>query len=453
MIIVVGVALLIGIVWGLSDPFAALITLMGVDLVNPGDIYPLFNALHLERLVAVLAVVVLFMRGYRFVYPRVTRHCLYFYAACVASIPLGFWISNALTNVIDFGKVIATHLLYVTLVTTRRRMQIVLVSFSLLVGYLCVSSLILYFHGQFQNTMNVDRITGLAGSSTTPDSLGLTLVTAMPIIYLFTRKGGGAALRLLMWGILGLSLWTLLLTGARGVLFTLVLLLLIGIALHRRRLLVLPLVVVLAGAIWAGLPTQYKVRYTTINDQSYLDRFLSWQGGWQMFLSNPATGMGIGNYAFANGSRYWPAPRKIYLNAHSLYFQLIGELGLVGVVTFGSFVWVLIASNNDVRKRLREIAAQARAGDARAQAVPEWLRLFPTACTLSVIGLLYCGYGYHDLYRSTWYFLAAATGAADLLTARELEQLKEQDPQPAGATGAQDMAPGLCAAVGMGGAA
>ncbi|MGN6593105.1 MAG: O-antigen ligase family protein, partial [Terriglobales bacterium] len=405
MIIFLALALLIACLWSLSNPFVAMITLMGVNIIEPGQLYPVFAAIHVERVVALLALIVLFARGYRFVYPKVTRWVLYFYGACLASIPFAFWIGNAVSNAIDFGKVIVIHMLYVTLVNTRRRMKIVLVSFCCLVGYLSVTSLNLYFNGQFQYTMNVDRITGLAGSATSADSLGLTMVTAIPIIYLFTRKSTSGGLRALMWLVLLLAMWTLSLSGTRGPVITFVLMLLIGAAVHRRRLLFIPLALLALPVAWLALPAQYQARYATVtnlqNDDSYQNRLLSWDGGWHMFLHNPLTGIGIGDYTFANGAKYWPAPRKVYLNAHSVYFQTLGELGLAGVVTFGGLLTVLIGTNNRVRKRLRRIDAAARAGVRGAEAVPDWLRLFPTACTLSIIGLLYTGYAYHDLYRST----------------------------------------------------
>ncbi len=54
-----------------------------------------------------------------------------------------------------------------------------------------------------------------------------------------------------------------------------------------------------------------------------------------MFESNPITGVGAGNYEFANGTKFWPGEgRKIWLDAHSLYFKILGELGLIGIITF-----------------------------------------------------------------------------------------------------------------------
>ena len=424
--ILIGIALLIGVANCFANPFAGLITLMGVNMVQPGELYPLYNALHVERLVALLALAMLFVKGYRFLFPPVTQWVLYFYGACLASIPLAFWISNAFGSATDFGKIIVIHLLSVSLVTSRRRLRAMLLMFSVLVGYLAVTSLIMYFQGAFDFTMHVDRIVGLTNASNNPDTLGLTIATAMPLMFLFTYKSSSNRIRILIWILLGLVLWTLLLTGSRGSLLTLALITALAILISRRRLLLFPAVVVLSLAIWSVLPAQYTARYSLITssalktDESYQNRLLSWEGGWHMFLHNPLTGIGIGDYTFANGSKYWPAPRKIWLNAHSLYFQILGELGLIGVVTFGGFLVVMVRTNNRLRTSLHVIAARAAAGYPGAEPVPDWLRLLPTTCNLCLVGLLYCGYAYHDAYRSTWYFLAAITGAMDLMLRREL---------------------------------
>lgn len=426
MIILIGLVLLVAVVWSLADPFVGMVTLMGINMVQPGELYPIFNALHVERLEAIVALVVLFARGYRFAYPRVTRKVLWFFAAVVASIPLSFWVSNSISSAEDFGKIVLLHLLLVAVVISRQRLRVLLLTLSMLVGYLSVSSLALYFQGKFDHTMGVDRIMGLTGASNSPDTLGLTIATALPIMYLFTLKPSRIPLRLLMWGLIALSLWTLLLTGSRGSLLSFLLMLVLAMCISRKRMILIPTVAVLAMVVWSALPMQYKARYMTLSDptkeattdMSYTNRLLSWEGGWHMFLHNPLTGIGIGNYGEANDAIYWPAPKRVWLDAHSLYFKVLGELGLFGVITFFGMVTVLFKTNNQVRRRLIDIETRARAGIG--EAVPRWLRLLPTASNLSVIGLLYCGYAYHDLYRSTWYFLAGVAGAMDLITAKEL---------------------------------
>ena len=417
MILLVGVGLIIGLVGLFFNPFIGMVTLMGINIIQPGELYPIYNAVHVERVVAILTLVMVLMKGPKFAFPKLTQWTLYFFAGCVASIPFAFWVSNSVTSAMDFGKTIILSVLLTCLTTTRKRLKVVLITFSILVAYLAVTSLIAYFQGNFQFRMDVDRAVGLTSASDNPDTLGLTIATALPVMFLFLLKGSKASLRFLTAGLIAVVVLAMLLTGSRGALLTLVIVLALGVMLSRRRLLVLPVVIGLSFAIWAALPQQYKDRYSSVNhlqdDASYQNRIISWEGGWQMFLTNPLTGMGIGNYTFANGAKFWPGPGpRHWLDAHSLYFKILGELGLVGVVTFFGFVVVFFKTNRELTRQMKE-----------RPDIPNWMRYYPRACNLALVGLLYCGYAYHDLYRSTWYFLAAVSAAFLLILQREARDL------------------------------
>ena len=127
-----------------------------------------------------------------------------------------------------------------------------------------------------------------------------------------------------------------------------------------------------------------------------------------MFKDNPLTGVGTGEFSNANGAKYWPGPRpKLWLNAHSLYIQLLAELGLVGVLAFTFFLVTLFRLNRRLSQQLASVAD-----------CPSWMRQFPTACMLTLLVLLFAGYSSHNLYRSTWYMVAALTASLQLILAR-----------------------------------
>lgn len=153
-----------------------------------------------------------------------------------------------------------------------------------------------------------------------------------------------------------------------------------------------------------------------------------------MFLHNPLTGIGVGNYVYANGMKYWPAPgRKHWLDAHSLYFKVLGELGLLGMFTFFGFVWYFYRTNSRMRERMR--------GDP--DKYPLWMQYYPTACNIDIIGLLYCGYAYHDLFRDTWYTMAGVSAAMYLILQREIAEQAETDKGNDTAAGAASIEPAL----------
>ncbi|MGH9414676.1 MAG: O-antigen ligase family protein [Terriglobales bacterium] len=412
MILLLGIGLLTGLAACLFDPFAGMLTLMGINIIQPGQLYPIFHALHTERIMVAVTIVMVVVRGYKLVFPKLAQRMLLFYGACLASVPLAFWLSNSITSVWDFGKTMILSMLLMALTTSRRRLRAVLLTFSGLVGYLAATGLLQYVEGTYQVRMNVDRLVGLTSASANPDSLGLTIATALPIAFLFTLRGNAGWLRWTMRGLCGLLLTSLLLTGSRGSMLTLLLMLTLAILISRRRLVLLPAALVLGLVTWSVLPAQYQARYMTVNhlqhDASYQNRITSWEGGWHMFLHNPLTGIGIGDYTYANGARYWPRIPRVYLDAHSLYFKILGELGLLGLITFAAFLAAFFNTNRVLRRQML----------ARSE-TPPWLRYYPAACNLALIELLYCGYAYHDVYRTTWYFLAAVSASLWLILRRE----------------------------------
>jgi O-antigen ligase len=160
--------------------------------------------------------------------------------------------------------------------------------------------------------------------------------------------------------------------------------------------------------IWMIVPAQYKARYETVDklkdDESYQNRVLSWEGGFQMFLSNPVTGVGPDNYTTANGEKYWPGKGvKHWLNAHSLYFKLLGDLGLIGVVTFFGYLFKVFRLNSAMTKVLKE------------QGASSLVQRFPFYCQVSICLLLFTGYSAHNLYRNTWFILGAVSAAIAML--------------------------------------
>ena len=396
-------------IWGISRPFMGLLGLVVVYVIQPGEIYPVLAPLHLERSLAVFVLGSFFFHKNRFHFPPVTKWFLAFYGAMIVSIPLAFWRGNSILFCISFLEIVVYHLLIVSLLSLEDRFNKFIVTFVALMGWLAGTSIFLYLTGVRIFTMGIERAEGLTSSGGDPNSLGITLVSAMPLEFLLMLKGNTKWTRLLGLSVFGVSLWVIISTGSRTSFFAFGLcLLLLVFADLKKRAKFLPLVVVLAPLLWLVIPQQYKTRYETVDnlktDDSYQNRVLSWEGGVQMFLHNPVTGIGPDNYTAANGDQYWPELPRHFLDAHSLFFKLIGELGLVGVVTFVGYLFNLFRLNARLLRNQAE----------RAQGVI--LQKFPLYCNLSLIILLFAGYSGHNLYRNTWYMLGAMSAAAGLMT-------------------------------------
>lgn len=208
-------------------------------------------------------------------------------------------------------------------------------------------------------------------------------------------------------GVFLICLATVIDIGSRGAILGFLAFLALMLFRRPKNLKYLPLVLVALPLLWLGLPKQYKARYETIatrdQDDSYTNRLLSWQGGVKMFLHNPITGIGPDNYTDANGAKYWPGYPRHWLNAHSLYFKLLGELGILGIITFFVFVFSVMRMNLYLARLYRK------------KIMDPVIQRFPSACNQCYILMLFCGYASHNTYRSNWYTLAAVTAALALL--------------------------------------
>lgn len=401
-------------IWGiLSEPFVGLLGMLVFIVAQPEQVFLIVGTLHVEKIFGAAILIMTLVRGNKLHLSPVGGWLLAFYGAMIASIPFAIWGSNSLAGVEDFGKTLLLAFLVISLVTTRQRLKIFLIVYVILLAYLAVSGLSAYFSGQVY-IGTIDRLVGTTSDSNAPDTLATTMVITLPLLAAFLVRGNKFRTRLFFGGLAALCVWALLLTGTRTAFYALIVVLLIYALRSPRRARVLPALLIVGFTLWVSLPQEFKARYESgmtaagrDADEAYQLRLMSWQGGWHMFLHNPLTGIGVDDYTVANGMQYWPAPHKIYLNAHSLFFQLIGELGLCGLVSFGGLITTLSRLNTRLQ---RELVARGE---------ETWLIAYPRCANYVIFALLFIGYGGHVAYRSTWYLLAGLSGALALILERE----------------------------------
>ena len=404
MVFVLAGALAILSIWALLDPFIGLLALVAVNTVRPGELYPVFNTLHVERIFAILVLLSFAAHRCPISFRAPTKALLAFWGALLLGIPFAFWPGGAFSNWLDFGRIVVYFILIANLVNTPKRFRLFLTVYSGLIGWLAVSSLVLYFQGKSEVRMGIQRAVGLTSNADDANALGLTLVALLPFLFLLVQKEDEPGKyekwrRGLMIGLAAICLCTIILTGSRSAFFTMLFMGFLFALTRRRALLYLCLASVLVSAAWFAIPEQYQNRYRTVEnlqaDESYQGRVTAWSFAWQLFLHHPITGAGIGMFPQARGVQtgHW-------LNVHSLFFQILSETGLLGAITFGYFLIATYRKNRSLRRKM-----------LKRKNVPAWLHGFPLACNLSLAALLFAGWGAHSLYRDTWYLLAGLSAA------------------------------------------
>ncbi len=418
-----GVAILITSYLAIKSPFKGLLALLAINVVQPGELYPIFESLHIERAVVIIVLCSTLLRQDETIkIPPLSKKLIFFWVMIAVGIPFAFWRGGSASAALDFGKTIVYNLLIVSLVNTRERFRQFLTVYAAAIGYLGASSAWGYFHGDSVFAQGIDRAQGLTNAGGDPNSLAITLVTALPLTLLLVAERG-KLLRGFAIAICAVNICTIVLTGSRTGFLCLLMLAMVFVVTRKRAVARLPLLAIAVAAVWVAMPAEYKGRYTSVehlkNDESYQNRIISWKSGLHMFEDHPLTGVGIGNFPDANGEKYWPIKNgvRIWLQPHSLYVQAIAETGLLGTSAFLLLLISMVRDNRKLRRMLRE-------GEA-----PGWIKNFPLAANFSILGLLICGYSAHLLYRHTWYELAAMTSAMGMIAASE--QLATTEPRGA----------------------
>jgi len=413
---VVMAAFFIGImIYSLKSPFVGLVGMVASDVLRPGELYEQIAFLHIERTLAILVLISLILKVKKIEWPPVTKTLFFFWFTMFMSIPFSIWPSDALSNVIAFGRLIIYHILVVNLVRTEQRFKGFLLVYTLLIGWVAMSSLIAFSQGiVYHGTEAVERVEATNSFGGNPNSLGTTMVVSMPLVMLLLTKKSGIG-RLISVCVIVLSVATIIFTGSRTAFLALIFLIMIAPLLRKKGLLYVPVAILLVTMVWVATPQAYKERYLSVEarakDDSYQLRLITWSAGWQMFKDRPITGIGMGEFGTANGVKYWPdRSHPHWYNAHSLYLQTIAELGIVGAIAFLAFLFQLFKLNGQQQRRLEP-----------HKELPAYMRLFPYACNITIIGLLFEGYAGHDLYRSSWYMMAALSAALAYIPVKDNE--------------------------------
>lgn len=409
----------------IKNPFVGLLGLMSAFMINPGELSPLAATIHVELLIF-LAVLVSTLLHQKLTFVGLSRKMAILWFATLLSVPFSFWPSSALSFSYDFFRILLFNILFVTLVNTMHRFRTALILYVALTGWVAGGALWSYANGVFDvNALRngFERATGLTTSNGSPNSLGMTLVASLPLTALLWK--GTFRLKALAVIVTGMSLVAIVLTGSRTS-FACLLLLIVSFAFTKKTgLFYLAGFGILAVALWPFVPDQYKERYSEISDiasgkkkdESYESHRLTRLAGWHMFLDYPISGVGAGQFGIANGQKYWPGPgKKLWLNSHNLYIQIIAELGIIGAIAWLVFIIPFVRDCFRLKKLVY-----------LRQQPPPLIRSFPTGALFCLVALFIGGWTGHNLYRWMWYLLAAMVTALQQMSSKDNEPIDETE--------------------------
>jgi len=370
---------------------------------RPQDVLPPLKAVPIPTLLDVSILIAVLVSGKSAFSNLQTKLWLLLLGYMALWVPFAnnnYW---ALMTLKEMALYFFFYLGIVTFVNTTDRMQKLIFMWLGVHAFLGINGIL--HHGQ-----------GVGGWLGDENDFGMEMNVAVPVAFFMYQAARTQRAKFMYIALVGLFVMTVVSTSSRGAFLGLLALGTYCWLYSPRKILSLILGICLIGLVLVAAPQEYWDRIGSITDDSTMEsgtagqRMFTWGIGWEMFMANPVFGVGQGNFPWTIGEylggRTWQTKSLSGRQAHSLYFTLMPELGLIGVIIFGSMVYL---SYKDTRVTLLLLPGGARAASGQQQLLKsaEVLRatLFGNAILGGMIGYLATSTFISTLYYPTFWIL------------------------------------------------
>lgn len=381
-----------------------LIGYMWLYVHRPFEVWPQLDGLYIER-VYMLGMLVYWFVGVRSSWTRnrTTAAVLGFAAAVTVCTLVGAYGDFQSLAVQNWYKILPFYFLVLSSVRDNRDFRMLVVGFTVIVGFYELHSLREYLCGRVYLSMGVYRMGGVDQTMRQPNSFAATCVYALPMLFPLFTLAQRRWHYLLLAGSAVLSITCVLLTGSRTGFVGLVILAAGACMASRYRWKVLPAALLIVPIVWFSLSDRMQNRYLTLVDSSRgpANAKVSADSREEFFFiavdiwkKYPVFGVGPDGFKEASGAN---------LNAHSLYGEVIADMGLVGVAAILFLVFAYLQNFFDGQRLY--------AGIPHSRDI-EFAHRVLVAVTAAVALKLILGFGGDNLFRYTWLWYAAFSALA-----------------------------------------
>ncbi|MCW5751606.1 MAG: putative O-glycosylation ligase, exosortase A system-associated [Alphaproteobacteria bacterium] len=274
--------------------------------------------------------------------------------------------------------------------------------------------------GFILTTGGTDRVWGPPASEIADNNhLALALVLSLPLINYLRLNSKHAVVRIALIALFGLTVVAIIGSYSRGGLVGLAVVLFALFIKGRYKVPLIMLATVVAIAGITFMPSQWEDRMRTIRDpmadESFRGRIEAWGVATQIAMQRPLLGAGF----------QAPQSRSIYYQyepnaikpraAHSIYFQVLGEHGIVGLLLF---VGILLAGITNAR-RIQTLT--------RRRADLAWAHDLAAMVQISLVAFAVAGAALSMAYYDVVYVLIALMAATRKAVERQIAGMSIAD--------------------------
>lgn len=260
------------------------------------------------------------------------------------------------------------------------------------------------------------------------NNLGLAMVMTLPIINYLRLSSANRYIQLGCWLAVAMTIVAIVGTYSRGGFVGLVVVGLAFFLLSKHKVVSLIVALTVGATIFVAAPQDWKDRMAGIQDYdqdgSAQGRIEAWQTAWNLAADRPLVGGGFAAIEQKSvSSKYRPGSQAVARAPHSVYFQVLGDHGFLGLILYLTIV--LVATAN-----LFRIQAQTRGHEEL-----EWANVLSRMLLISFAGFLVAGSFLSMAYYDVFLCLLALSVSLREIVRKHLEQsaeANESDLIPAG---------------------
>lgn len=249
------------------------------------------------------------------------------------------------------------------------------------------------------------------------NGLAVALLMVMPLFWYLRSRSKSKWVQMALLGAMLLIGLSILGSYSRGALLGIIAACTYLVFKSRHRFVLLPVMIIAGVLAITMLPDKWFERAETIQtyeeDGSAMGRINAWKFGFNLAKDRPLTGGGYGAYSPELFYKYAPNPED-YHDAHSIYFEVLGEQGFIGLFLFLGLGWLAFRKANSIRARTR--------GSPDLQWAFDLVTMVQVCLVGYVVAGAFVGLAYFDLY----YHLLAIIVLTNILVERQLDQTVEE---------------------------
>lgn len=350
--------IVLGLLAALRYPFAGILTWAWFSLMTPHQMAFGVYGLQLNLIIAAWTIVAIIINGeaFKFRFDAITGWLLAVMGWLFLSQATSLDPENSAEYFDRFTKTLLFVILCVQTATSRLRLHALIWVFVLSIGFFAAKGAIFTIV-----TLGEFRVQGVANTVLEDNNhMGIAIAVTLPMILYLRSVAARPSVRTALGALFLLSVFAIIGTQSRGAFISLIVFALFFWWKSENKAAIAAAAILCAVPALAFMPSKWSERMSTITeageDDSFMGRVDAWVINTKFAVQHPLTGIGLRNsYQKELAEKVDPVRAPRAKAAHSVYFEMLGGAGFVGLF----FYLMLLATAYFTANRLYREGARS----------------------------------------------------------------------------------------------